>query len=258
MLLEGKIAAITGGSAGIGLGIAEAYVREGARVALFARNPTKGAAAVEQLGGSEKARFYPGDAMDQSSVEGFVADVINDFGRVDIMVNNAGGAGVLQPVVDLPDEAFDECLRWNLYSTFWAMRASMKDMLTRKWGRVINISSLEGKVGKPVLGAYVASKHAINGLTKSAAGEVGTEGITVNAICPGLVITDIVRENGPKTAEAMGMTLDEMINLFSQESAIKRPNTVEEVAAAAVLLASDAGGGITGTLLSVDGGTSPY
>jgi 3-hydroxybutyrate dehydrogenase len=106
--------------------------------------------------------------------------------------------------------------------------------------------------------AYVAAKHAINGLTKAVAKEVGTTGVTVNAICPGLVITDIVKDNGPNTAAAMGLTFDEMVDLFAQESAIKRPNTVEEVAHAAVMLASDPGGGITGALISVDGGTAPY
>ena len=117
---------------------------------------------------------------------------------------------------------------------------------------------MEGKHGKPVLTAYSTAKHAVNGMTKSIAREVGTEGITVNAICPGLIITDIVRDNGPKTAEAMGMTFDEMVTAFSQEAAIKRPNTVEEVAAMAVLLASEAGAGITGAALSIDGGTSQY
>ena len=117
---------------------------------------------------------------------------------------------------------------------------------------------MEGKHGKPVLTAYTTAKHAINGMTKSVAREVGTQGITVNAICPGLVITDIVRDNGPNTAEAMGMTFDEMVDLFSKEAAIERPNTVEEVAAVAVLLASDLGGGITGALMSVDGGTAQY
>ncbi|MEM1437054.1 MAG: SDR family NAD(P)-dependent oxidoreductase [Pseudomonadota bacterium] len=258
MLLEGKVAAITGGTAGIGLGIAEAYLKEGARVALFARNAEKGARVVESLNVGDRARFYAGDAMQQSSIEGFIAATIRDFGQLDIMVNNAGGAGDLQPIVNLSDAAFDECMQWNLYSTFWAMRASIQHMLPRKWGRVINISSVEGKVGKPVLGAYVAAKHAINGLTKSVAQEVGPEGVTVNAICPGLIITDIVKGNGPNTAASMGMSFDEMVNLFAQESAIKRPNTVEEVAAAALLLASDAGAGITGTLLSVDGGTAPY
>ena len=95
-------------------------------------------------------------------------------------------------------------------------------------------------------------------MTKSLAREVGTDGITVNAICPGLVITDIIKDNGPAVAATMGMTLDEMIAHFSQESAIKRPNKVEEIAAVAVLLASEAGAGITGAMISVDGGTAQY
>ncbi|MDG2276977.1 MAG: SDR family oxidoreductase, partial [Pseudomonadales bacterium] len=126
------------------------------------------------------------------------------------------------------------------------------------WGRVINISSTEGKIGKPVFTAYSTAKHAINGMTKSVAQEVGASGVTVNAICPGLVITDIVKDNGPATADAMGISFAEMVDLFAQDAAIKRPNTVEEVAAMAVLLASEAGGGITGASLSVDGGTAPY
>jgi NAD(P)-dependent dehydrogenase (short-subunit alcohol dehydrogenase family) len=108
------------------------------------------------------------------------------------------------------------------------------------------------------LTAYVAAKHAINGLTKAVAKEVGTQGVTVNAICPGLVITDIIQRNGPATAQAMGITYDEMVALFAAESAIKRPNTLEEVAAVAVLLASDVAAGITGAIYSVDGGTAAY
>lgn len=131
-------------------------------------------------------------------------------------------------------------------------------MIPAGWGRIINISSIEGKHGKPVFTAYTAAKHAINGLTKSLAREVGTQGITVNAICPGLVITDIIRRNGPATAAALGMEFDAMIAMLAEESAIKRPNTVEEVAAMALLLASDAGAGITGAILSVDGGTAQY
>ncbi|MBA4050968.1 MAG: 3-oxoacyl-ACP reductase, partial [Erythrobacter sp.] len=118
--------------------------------------------------------------------------------------------------------------------------------------------SMEGKHGKAVLTAYSAAKHAVNGMTKSLAREVGAAGVTVNAICPGIVITDIIRNNGPATAKAMGMEFEEMIDLFASEAAIKRPNTVEEVAAVAVLLASEAGGGITGQQISVDGGTAQY
>jgi len=256
--LKGRVAAITGGTAGIGRGIAEAYLAQGAQVALMARNPDKGAKVVAELGGEANCAFIPGDAMVQKDVEGFIDATIKRFGKLDILVNNAGGAGDLQPTVELSDETFDETIKWNLYSTFWASRRALGSMLAAKWGRIINISSTEGKIGKPVFTAYTAAKHAVNGLTKSMAQEVATEGVTVNAICPGLVITDIVKDNGPATAEAMGMTFDEMVTLFSQESALKRPNTVEEVAAVALLLASEQGGGITGGAISVDGGTAPY
>lgn len=259
MKLAGKVAAITGGTAGLGRGMAQAFLAEGAKVALFARNPEKGEAVARELSpDGSHAVFIAGDVMNQADVEGFVDKTIEAFGTIDILVNNAGGAGDLQPLVNLSDETFDEAMKWNVYSTFYATRRALPTMLEKKDGRVINISSMEGKHGKPVLTAYSAAKHAVNGLTKSLAREVGAEGVTVNAICPGLVITDIIKNNGPETAKAMGMEFDEMIKTFAQEAAIKRPNTVAEIAAMAVLLASDAGAGITGAMLSVDGGTAQY
>jgi 3-hydroxybutyrate dehydrogenase/3-oxoacyl-[acyl-carrier protein] reductase len=131
-------------------------------------------------------------------------------------------------------------------------------MIPNQWGRVISVGSLEGKVGKPVVSPYVSAKHAINGLAKSAAQEVGTLGITVNALCPGGIETDIMKEEGPVAAKAMGLTYQGLLDVFAQESAVKRLNEVEDVALVAVLLASDAGAGITGSLISIDGGTSPY
>lgn len=262
MKLEGKVAAITGGTAGLGRGIAEAFLAEGAKVALFARNPEKGARVIEEIRasrpGPDRAIFVAGDVMNQTDVEGFIDQTIENFGTIDILVNNAGGAGDLQPMVDLSDEAFDEAMKWNVYSTFWASRRALKTMIANKSGRIINMSSMEGKHGKPVFTAYTAAKHAVNGMTKSLAREVGELGITANCICPGLVVTDIIKNNGPATAKAMGMEFDEMINMFAQEAAIKRPNTVEEIAAVAVLLASPEGAGITGAAFSVDGGTAQY
>ncbi|MFT7651506.1 MAG: 3-hydroxybutyrate dehydrogenase [Limisphaerales bacterium] len=258
MQLENRVAGVTGGSAGIGLGIVKAFLDEGAKVAIFARNREKGEAAVASLNVGDRCVFIAGDAMVQSDVEGFVDSTIAQFGKIDILVNNAGGAGDLQPILNLSDETFDQTMKWNVYSTFWGTRRALAPMVESGWGRIINVSSTEGKVGKPVFTAYSTAKHAINGMTKAVAQEVGASGVTVNAICPGLVITDIVKANGPATAEAMGMTFDEMVDMFSQESALKRPNTVEEVAAMAVLLASEAGGGITGGTLSVDGGIAPY
>lgn len=258
MQLENRVAAITGGTAGIGLAIARAFLAEGARIALMARNEERGHRVVADLGVGERALFVPGDATVQADVEGFVDTAAAEFGAVDILVNNAGGASDLQPLVNVSDAEWDRVIKWNLYSTFWATRRALPAMVERGWGRVINVSSVEGKHGKPVFTAYTTAKHAINGMTKSVAREVGTAGVTVNALCPGLVITDIIRRTGPATAEAMGMTFDEMVAAFSKDAAMERPVTVEEVAAVALLLASDAGSGITGALLSVDGGTAQY
>ena len=198
------------------------------------------------------------DGYTKENLEGFIDQTIAHFGPLDILVNNAGGAGDLQPLVNLSDHAFDEAMKWNVYSTFWATRRALPVMLEKQDGRIINISSMEGKHGRPVLTAYSAAKHAVNGMTKSLAREVGAQGVTVNAICPGLVITDIIKNNGPATARAMGMEFEDMVTMFAAEAAIKRPNEVEEIAAVAVLLASKAGAGITGAQISVDGGTSQY
>ena len=258
MKLKGKTAAITGGTAGIGRGIAEAFLAEGANVALMARNSEKGAKVVAEMDVGERALFIAGDVMEQDQVEGFIDQTVQHFGAIDILVNNAGGAGDLAPLVDLTDEAFDMAMKWNIYSSFWATRRALKPMIAQQWGRVINISSTEGKMGKPTFAPYTIAKHGINGMTKAVAQEVGTSGVTVNAICPGLIMTDLILQSGPATAAGMGMTFDEMIDMFSQESALKRPGKVEEVAAMAVLLASEAGAGITGATLSVDGGTAQY
>lgn len=258
MKLENKVAAVTGGSAGIGRAIAEAFLNEGAKVTIMARNADKANAVVAEIGAGDRLTFIQGDAMIQADVESFVDKTVATYGSVDILVNNAGGAYDLKPLVEMSDEAWDDVIKWNLYSTFWGTRRALKTMLANKWGRVINISSVEGKHGKAVVTAYTAAKHAVNGLTKSVAQEVGTEGVTVNAICPGIIITDIVKDSGPETAKAMGITFDELIAMYTQESAIKRPNLVTEVAAAAVLLASEDGAGITGTNFSIDGGTAQY
>jgi 3-hydroxybutyrate dehydrogenase len=258
MQLQDKVAVITGGTAGLGRGIAEAFLAEGAKVVLNGRNADKGAKVLAELGAGDRAVFRQGDVMLQADIESCIDFGVEHFGHIDVLVNNAGGTGDAQPVALMTDEEWDMNMKWNVYSTFYGTRRALQHMLPRKSGRIINMSSVEGKHGKAVLSGYVTAKHAINGFTKCVAKEVGTEGITVNALCPGLVITDIVRENGPRTAAAMGISFQDMVDLFASESAIKRPNTVEEVAAMAVLLASDVGGGITGALLSIDGGTAAY
>jgi 3-hydroxybutyrate dehydrogenase len=258
MELEGKVAAVTGGTRGIGRAIAEAFVREGAKVVINGRNEEKGQQALKEMDAGDAALFVAGDAKLREDCERVVDTTVDKFGRIDIMVNNAGGSSNHAPVVDLTDEALDDALRWILWSTFWCTRRSLQHMIPQKSGRIINVSSLEGKCGKPGVSIYVTAKHAINGLTKSCAHEVGTLGITVNALCPGGIETDIMAEEGPKAAELMGMTYQEFLNWYAKESATKRLGEVDDVAAVAVLLASDAGAGITGSLISIDGGTAPY
>ncbi len=256
--LTGRVAAITGGTRGIGRAIAEAFLAEGCKVVLNGTNAEKGAQAVAEIGRPDDVHFVQGDAKVREDCERVVDEAVEHFGRIDIMVNNAGGATNHAPVAQLTDEALDDALKWNLWSTFWCSRKAVNYMIPQGWGRIINISSVEGKCGKPGLSIYVIAKHAINGLTKSMAQEVGTMGITVNSLCPGVIETDIVREQGPQAAEAMGISYEQLIEYFVEESATKRVMAVDDVAAVAMLLASEAGAGITGSLISIDGGTSPY
>ena len=258
MKLEGKVAAVTGGSRGIGRGIVEAFLDEGASVVLNGRSEDKGAQALKEIDEGERAHFIAGDVTQESTMQEVVDGTVERYGRIDILVNNAGGSSGFAPVAEMETESWEHTMLWNISATFWGTKYAFKHMIPQESGRVINISSLEGKHGKPGISACVAAKHAINGLTKSAAKEVGTLGITVNALCPGLIYTDILRDAGPAAAASMGLTFDEMIEQFASESSIKRVNTVEEVGAVAVLLASDIGAGITGALWSVDGGTAAY
>ena len=259
MKLAGRVAAVTGGSRSIGRGIVEAFLAEGARVALNGRDPEKGKRALEELGAGERAIFVPGDVRSSADVKRLVDAAADRWGRLDILVNNAGGITEPAPIASLSDEAWANDIQWNLTSVFYGMKHAFAHMLPNKSGAVINISSVEGKMGVAGMAGYAAAKHGIHGLTKSAAAEVGRLGITVNAICPGLILTDAVTIGGATTAAAMGLSYDEMIDkVFKSKTLTGALNTVEQVAAVAVLLASDAGRGITGTFFNVDGGQAPY
>ncbi|HMK10683.1 MAG TPA: SDR family NAD(P)-dependent oxidoreductase [Acidimicrobiales bacterium] len=257
--LEGKVACITGGTRSIGRGMADAFVREGALVVVNGRNAEKGKQCLDEMGAGDRAAFFAGDASKQADVEGLIDFTIDHFGHLDICCLNSGGVLATAPVAQMSDEEWKLEVDWNLNHVFWGMRRALQHMIPRTYGRIIVTSSVEGKLGKPGIPGYAATKHAVNGLVKAAAHEVGTLGITVNSVLPGLIETDIVRETGPQSATMMGLpSYEAMLDLFAQESAIKRLNTVEEVAAVAVLLASDAGRNITGTMFPVDGGTMPY
>lgn len=260
--LSGRVALITGGTRGIGRAIAEAFLRDDATVVVNGRTVSKGEQAVAEirdaLGAGDRVAFMPGDAMVREDCERLVADTVARFGRIDLLVNNAGGSKDNAPIAMLTDEAMQYGLVVNLWSTFWCSRAALNHMIAQQWGRIINISSVEGKIGKAGLGQYVVGKHAVNALTKTIAQEVGTLGITCNALCPGAIETDMMMTEGPAAAESMGMTYEQLLAWFASESAIKRLNDVQDVAMVASLLASTAGAGITGSLISIDGGTAPY
>ena len=257
--LDGKVACITGGTRSIGRAMADAFLREGAKVVVNGRDEAKGRACLAEMNAGDSAAFYAGDSSKQATVEGLIDYTIEHFGQLDICCLNSGGVLNTAPVAIMTDEEWKLEIDWNLNHVFWGMRRSLNHMIPRTSGRIIVTSSVEGKLGKPGIPGYVTTKHAVNGLVKSAAHEVGTLGITVNAILPGIIETDIVRATGPDSAIAMGLSgYDELIGLFTAESAIKRPNKVEEVAAVAVFLASDAARNMTGCLFPVDGGTMPY
>ncbi|MEI6496377.1 MAG: SDR family NAD(P)-dependent oxidoreductase [Actinomycetota bacterium] len=257
-VLDGRVACITGGTRGIGLAIAKAFLDEGAKVVINGRDAAKAQRSIDELNAGDRVHFIAGDVKLRADCERIVQGTIDHFGSIDILVPNAGGGSNYAPVAQMTDEAMEDAMVWNFWHTFWTMRAALNHMIPQGWGRVIAISSVEGKVGKPTISSYVASKHAINGLCKSASKEVGTMGITINALCPGAIETDEMISQGPGAAAAMGLTYEGLLDLFAQESAVKRLNEVEDVAMVAVLLASDAGAGITGSMISIDGGTSPY
>ena len=254
--LEGRVAAITGGTRGIGRAIAEAFLDEGASVVVNGRNPEKGATALSEMNVGDRATFWPGSVTNQSVAEGLVDPTIETYGQIDILVCNAGGIGDTAPVMEMSDEEWQYELDLNLNHTFWATRRALRHMVPQGSGRILAISSVEGKVAKPNIAGYTANKHAINGFVKSVAREVGVNGVTVNAICPGIVVTDMVHERAGR-AQGLG-GVDELVSFYTAGTALQRPVTVEEVAAFAVHLASDEGAGFSGGTISLDGGDAYY
>jgi 3-hydroxybutyrate dehydrogenase/3-oxoacyl-[acyl-carrier protein] reductase len=259
LLLEKRVAVITGGSRGIGRGIAEAFAAQGAAVVISGKSKEKGEQALDEMGAGDRAMFVPTDVRRQEDVNNLIDQAAKRYGSVDILVNNAGGSDRFALVHEMTDEAWQNALDFNLNAAFWGSRRALRYMLERGWGRIINISSVEGKqANKAAVAHYITNKHALNGLTKAVAFEYGTQGITCNAICPGAIETDTMRELGPQAAASAGITYQQFLDNYAQESALKRLNTVEEVAAMATLLASEIGGGITGALINVDGGTAQW
>ena len=258
MKLDQKLALITGGGRGIGRAIALEFGREGAQIIVAARTNEQleqVASEISSLGHGKKALPLVCDVAHVGSVDSMFASVKEAFGRgPDILVNNAGIAESA-PLLKTTDELWHRHLSINLSGSFYCSRAALPSMLEHGWGRIINIASIAGKIGAPYIAAYAASKHGLLGLTKSIALEVATKGITVNAICPGYVDTEMTARGVENISGKTGRTADEALEGIKRMSPQQRLITSEEVAALALLLASEEGRGINGQAINVDGGT---
>ena len=237
--LNGKVALITGAASGIGAAQARLFIEEGASVLLCDVNPA-GRELAESLG--ESAVFFPLDVSNEQQWAEAVSQAESRFGRLDILVNTAG-VFVIRPIEQTTVEDFDRQYRVNQLGSLLGIRAVLEPMKRAGAGSIINISSATGLKAAPTMAAYGATKFAVRGLTKSAAGELAPYGIRVNVIYPGAVDTPMLRLN----SESLNAMLIEMTPL-------KRLGTPEEIANATLFLASDDASFITGAELAVDGG----
>ncbi|MDQ1639977.1 MAG: hypothetical protein QOF62_3316 [Pyrinomonadaceae bacterium] len=256
MKLQDRVTLITGGGRGIGRAIARTFAQEGAAVAVAARTQAQVESVAKELTDQFKVQAVAiaCDVSDGNSVEAMFAEVAEAFGRgPDILVNNAGIAeSALLARTD--DELWRRLQGINLDGTFYCMRAALPQMIERGWGRIINIASVAGKTGAPYIAAYSASKHGVLGLTRSASQEVAKNGITVNAICPGYVDTDMTTRGVENITQKTLLTKDQALDSIKKLSPQNRLVTAEEVAALALLLASEDGRGINGQAINIDGG----
>jgi len=252
--LEGRVAVVTGAGRGIGRAIARRYAHEGAAIAAIARTVEELQSLLEEVrqdGG--KALAIPADLADECTPNMVIQQVLESLGRIDILVNNAGigsSAGP-RPVVDFDDELWSRTLALNLTAPYLLTKAVLPTLLAKKWGRIINIASINSKIPSIHAAAYVASKHGLLGLTRAVALEVARDGITVNAICPCPVRTQMNDRRVQYDAARMGLSLSE---LESRITPIGRRLEPDEIAPMAVLLASEESAVITGQAFNVCGG----
>jgi 3-hydroxybutyrate dehydrogenase len=260
-MLKGKTALVTGSTSGIGLGIAQGLAQQGVNLVI---NGFGDAGEIERL----RARlatdhgvaviYNDADMSNPDSIAAMMDMAAKKFGMVDVLVNNAGIQHVA-PVDEFPPQKWDAIIAINLSSAFHTTRLALPRMKAKKWGRVINIASAHALVASPFKSAYVASKHGIAGFTKTVALEVAEIGITVNAICPGYVLTPLVERQIPDTAKARGITEEQVrrdVLLASQPT--KQFVTVEQVAALTVFLCGDDAASITGAVLPIEGGWTAH
>lgn len=249
MRLKDKVAVVTGGGSGIGGAAARALAAEGARVAIAELNAEAAAAAVsaiEAAGGTAWCKAF--DATDKAAVAAFVADVVARFGQIDVLVNTVGGIVARGSVAEISEDDWDETFRRNVKATFHANRAVLPHMLARRQGSIVNMGSAAGLAARRRLSAYSAAKGAIIALTRQMAADYGVDGIRVNAICPGPVITE---RSAQRYERQPGL-----IERRAKEQLLGRTGTPTDIAGMIVFLASDDAAWITGHAFPVDGGST--
>jgi 3-hydroxybutyrate dehydrogenase len=256
-MLKGKIAIVTGSTSGIGRAIATALAAEGCDIMLNGfGEPETIDDLKQQLADAHQVRvaYSPADMAAPAEIRSMVAMAVEQLGGVDILVNNAGIQHVAK-VVDFPEERWDAVIAINLSAAFHATKASLPHMTTKGWGRIINIASAHGLVASGEKAAYVTAKHGLVGLTKVIAIETANTGITCNAICPGWVLTDLVKKQIEARAAAQGIPYQQAHDdLLREKQPMLQYTTPEKIAGLAVFLCSDTAATITGAPLSIDGG----
>ncbi|HQT78730.1 MAG: 3-hydroxybutyrate dehydrogenase [Rhodospirillales bacterium 20-64-7] len=257
MTLSGKVALVTGSTSGIGLGIAQALAGAGASIML---NGFGDAKQIEDIRAGLERQFgvtvayNAADISKPDEIAAMVKQAQDKLGSVDILVNNAG-VQFTASVEDFPNERWDQIIAINLSGVFHGMKAAIPGMKAKGWGRIINIASAHGLVASAQKVAYVAAKHGVMGATKVAAIELANSGITVNAICPGWVLTPLVEKQLQDRAQRDGTTVEHQSHaMVAEKQPMNRFTTPAQIGGLAVFLCSDAAATITGAPLSIDGG----
>ena len=252
-MLKGKTALVTGSTSGIGLGVALSLAQDGANIMLNGFGEYESAKrAVAERG--VKVSYHGADMSKPAEIESMIRACEQEFGALDILVNNAGIQHVAK-VEDFPPDRWDAIIAINLSSAFHTTRLALPGMKRRNWGRVLNIASTHGLVASAEKSAYVASKHGIVGFTKSIALETATTGITVNAICPGWVLTPLVQKQiDARAAQAKLGEAEAKKELLAEKQPSLQFTTPEQLGALAVFLCSPAGDNVRGVAWNVDGG----
>lgn len=254
MTLARRTAVITGGGRGIGAAVARTLCAAGATVIVAARTERQLAstvAALREAGGT--AHAIPVDVTNPESVGALYQRALELLGHVDVLVNNAGIAGSA-PIKHETLEQWNRIMAVNATGPFLCARAFLPAMAERGFGRVVNVASITSRMGAPYIAAYTASKHALLGLTRVAAAEYGAKGVTVNAVCPGYVRTEMTDESVARVKEKTGLSDAAALDAILKTAGQKRLIEPEEVAHVVAALCDDAGGGVNGQAIVIDGG----